>query len=396
MMHAVFDIAAGVVAAYCVLVVGYLLVVTLAALFPRASPEDAHAGAPTCAVLIPAHDEAGQIEQTVARVFQSEYPRERYAVFVIADNCTDNTAQRARDAGAVAVERDEPLARGKGQALDWCLKEHPEIAARHDVVVIIDADSLVAPTFLAHMAAGVSQPGVAAAQSNNLVENPLDTWRTGLTAIGFALVNHVRPEGLQRLRASVGLKGNGMAFRSDVLARYGWPAHSIAEDVEFGMRLTLDGHRTVYACDARITSNMPTARANASAQRRRWELGRLNVARRYIWQLAKGLVLGRDARCLGPLMELMTPPLSMLVLVQMAGLVAGLIAQSGWAYVFALCLTGTALHITLGIRISPLPRKIWLALLAAPVYVAWKLLLYATMLLRRERGWVRTGREGRD
>jgi cellulose synthase/poly-beta-1,6-N-acetylglucosamine synthase-like glycosyltransferase len=381
-------------ALFCAVTGLYLLVVTIAA-YGLKPNHRAPVEYPPCAVVIPAHNEALQIGRTLEHLARSNYPEDLFQAYVIADNCDDDTAGTARAAGATVFERTDPDNRGKGQALDWCFRNHTEMLRTHPVTVVIDADSMVEPDFLAALAARLLEPGVAAVQGNNSVANPLQHWRTALTAASFALVNCVRPAGLARLGTSAGLKGNGMGFQSGLLAHRGWPAHSIVEDVEFGVRLLLEGHRTVFDLDARISSDMPAGRRQADAQRRRWEFGRLQVARRYIPALVRAMMTDRASRYIGALMELLVPPLSVLALFEVAGLLLSFFVHPVWTAVFAACIAMTALHVALGLRYCRMPGGVWLALAAAPAFLLWKLGVYAGLVLTRgQRGWVRTPRDG--
>ncbi len=387
--HAVCAVAA----IYCTVVCLYLLIITIAAYLPGRRPAVSQEFV-SCAVVIPAHNEALQIGRTVEIVRRSDYPEDRFQVCVIADNCDDETASIARAAGAAVFERTDPANRGKGQALDWCFRSHAEVLDAHAATVIIDADSVVDAGFLASITASLFQPGIAAVQSNNSVANPRAHWRTALTCASFALVNCVRPAGLARLGTSAGLKGNGMAFRSEVLARHGWPAHSLVEDIEFGVRLLLEGHRTVFDADARISSDMPANRDQADSQRRRWEFGRFEVARRFIPVLIRATVARRTPRYLGALMELIVPPLSILVLLEGAFLVLSPFVHPLWTAVFALCAAMTVLHVGLGLHYCRMPGRVWLAFLAAPAFLLWKVVLYGGLIATRgQKGWVRTLRD---
>ncbi len=380
--------------AYCALVCAYLLIVTLAAYMLRPRPRGP-LEFPSCAVVIPAHNEARHIGRTLEYLKRSNYFQEQVHVYVIADNCDDNTADIARAAGATVFKRYDPDNRGKGQALDWCFREQTEMLREHPVTVIIDADSMVDPDFLASITARLLEPGVDAVQGNNSVANLDQHWRTALTGASFALVNCVRPAGLACLGSSAGLKGNGMAFRSKLLVHRGWPAHSIVEDVEFGVRLLLEGYWTTFDLDAKITSDMPAGRRQADAQRRRWEFGRLEVARHYVPALVRAIAANRDLRYLGPLMELIVPPMSVIALLEAAGLVLSHFASPSWTALFAVFVSMTALHVVLGLYFCRMPKRVWLALAAAPLFLFWKVGVYAGLLLSRgQKGWVRTEREG--
>ena len=390
MAHLILFAAASYCAAICI----YLLIVTVAAYGLKSQPR-VPAKFPSCAVVIPAHNEALQIERTLKYLARSNYPPDLYEVYVLADNCDDKTAEMARMAGVVVFERNEPDNPGKGQALDWCFHTHTEILVEHSVTVIIDADSMVDPNFLPAITARLIDSDVDAVQGNNSVANSLQHWRTALTGASFALVNCVRPAGLTRLGASSGLKGNGMAFRSAVLAHRGWPAHSIVEDVEFGVRLLLEGHRTVFGLDARISSDMPTGTRQANAQRRRWEFGRFQVARRYVPALVQAMRTKGISPYIGALMELIVPPLSVLVLLEGGCLALSFLVHPFWTVLFAVFIVMTALHVALGLHYCRMPARIWLSLAAAPVFLFWKLGVYAGLVISHgQKGWVRTQRDG--
>lgn len=382
--------------AFFVVIAAYLLGVTAAAFVYRA-PRSTSDPNPAMAILIPAHNEAGQIAATVQSIFACRYPEDRRQVFVIADNCDDETARAARDAGATVFERSDTARRGKGQALDWCLREQREAFRDADLLVLFDADVTVAPDCLVEIAAVFAKPAVAVVQCCYGVANPLENWRTALTYAGFCLMNHVRPAGRCCLGGSAGLKGTGMAFRRDVLLGYGWPAHSIVEDIEFGTLLLSDGIRVVYAPRAKHVSAMPATRAQAASQRRRWESGRLQVIGAYVPSL-----LGRFVRTGRPCfidaaLDLAVPPLSLLVMLQTFLLLLALAVGSPVGLIFAATLAATAVHVLAGLAYSQAPLGVYLYLFAVPFFLLWKVPLYAKMLVSpREKTWVRTARRGED
>jgi len=380
-------------AVYCAVISIYVLAVTAAAHRPKRRRGTGQV-LPSFAVIIPAHNEALQIGPTVAAVLGQDYARERCDAYVLADNCIDNTADAGRHAGAVVFERTDPSNRGKGQALDWCLANHPDLLLRHDAIAIIDADSIMDAGFLRAMAEVLEDETVSAVQAQNVVANPQVNWRTALTYAGFALINCVRSAGRVRLGGAAGLKGNGMVLRSELLAHYGWPAHSVVEDVEFTTRLLLDGHHITYCERARVSSDMPAGRREAESQRNRWEAGKVSVVARHAPLLLRAFLRRRQWRYLDACLDLSTPPLSVLVFGQGALMVASAFAAPYLFPVFAVCAVMTALHVVLGLRLVGAPRTVWVNLLASPLFLAWKLSLYARFLTRpREKGWVRTPRD---
>jgi 1,2-diacylglycerol 3-beta-glucosyltransferase len=115
-------------------------------------------------------------------------------------------------------------------------------------------------------------------------------------AAALLAFHHVRPAGRNRLGGSAGLKGNGMAFRTAILGKYGWPAHSVVEDLEFGALLLLDGILVHFNPDAIVRAEMAATRKQAESQRKRWEGGRLEILGRLAPSLLRAWIARRQFR----------------------------------------------------------------------------------------------------
>lgn len=350
---------------------------------------------PVWAVVIPAHNEADGIADTIRSALAARWPSDRRKIHVIADNCLDDTAAVARSAGATVHIRHAPRDRGKGQALDWFLRQCPEACAAADLIAIIDADTLVDPGFPAAMAAAFADPGTMAAQGYYGVRNPLESWRTSLAAAALALYHHLRPAGREVLGGTAGLRGNGMAFRAALLGRLGWPAHGLVEDAEFTLDLLREDIRVRHVPGAVVLAEMAATRRQSDAQRRRWEGGRLALLRSHLPRLLDGLDRHNAASRLDAAMDLLTPPLTLLALEQCLAAGAAVIWRPwGWPALSCLPLVSlVAVPMALWLRREP--RVIWWRLLAAPAFIAWKLALYLqTPFVKRTSAWTRTLRRG--
>ncbi|MBM3423271.1 MAG: glycosyltransferase family 2 protein [Chlorobi bacterium] len=372
----------------------YLLLVTVAAyLFNK---EEGHENRfLNIGVLIPAHNEEEGIARTIRNVQACDYPANRLDIYVIADNCTDGTADAARNAGATVLERTDAVNRGKGQALDWFLKEHQPLYRGTDAITIIDADVAPDNGYLREISLSLSQPGIQTVQAYNGVSNPRAGWRPGLIDAAFNVFNHLRMAGPYRLSGTCVLKGNGMAFRADLLQRTGWPCHSIVEDMEFSLRLLQEGISVHYNPDAIIRSEMVTSGKNASSQRSRWEGGRFALVRRMTWPLLRHFFSTGRSSYLTALAELAIPPLSMLVLIYAVGTIAALLLGNPlWQIIAATWWTILVIYVASGQIQRKAPPATWAILLAAPFYILWKIPIYAAMILRKKSAsWVRTTRE---
>ena len=373
---------------------GYLLLSTVAAyLFKK--EVSAENRLLTIGVLIPAHNEEDGITHTVEAIKACDYPANRFEIFVIADNCTDHTALNARNAGALAFERFDSVNRGKGQALDWFLKNHKEIYCHTDIMTIIDADVAPDRNYLHEISATFNNPEIQAIQAYNGVSNPDAGWRPALIDAAFNVFNHLRMAGSFKLSGTAVLKGNGMAFRTRLLQQYGWPCHSIVEDMEFTLQLLQDGISVHYNPDAVIRSEMVTSGKSASTQRSRWEGGRFMLVQKMSGPLLKLFVSTGSTRYLYALAELATPPLSLLVMLFAAATAGSLLALKGaWLMLAASYLLILTVYVTSGQIQRHAPLSTWLYLAAAPLYVLWKIPLYVAMMLHKKSDeWVRTARE---
>src|SRR5215471_11267979 len=202
------------------------------------------------AILIFAHNEEGIIDSLLASLFQLVYPKDQYSVYVVADNCTDHTAELVRATGwAHVYERFDQERRGKGYALRWLMQKLTEDPLGYDAYVILDADSVVMPTFLQAMASEL-QKGVQALQACYTVLNITESPGTALCWVALTLINHVRPLGRNGLGGSSTLNGNGMCLTHDLLQRYPWQAYSLAEDYEYYLTLQEHGERVLYVPEA--------------------------------------------------------------------------------------------------------------------------------------------------
>lgn len=377
---------------YLLLISTYLFVLCVGAWLYR--PPVNHAAPPcTFALLIPAHNEESHLPGLMSSAGALNYPPGKFRLFIVADNCTDATAALARAAGVEVLERHDLERRGKGPALDWALRTHAEALAGYDAIALVDADMHIHPDFLRHLSASISVPGVEVVQSLNTVANPDTNWRTALGFVGFSVINYLRPCGRCWLGGTGELRGSGMAFRSEVLLKYGWPAHSLAEDVEFSKLLLLDGIRVHFNPRALVTSEIPTHTAQVKVQQQRWEKGKLDLLKRYLPVLTKRLFRRPSICNLDALLDLLVPPQSVLVLMYLLAIALSLLVHPFWTGLLLACLAADALCIVSALLMARAPLKVWLYLAAVPLLLLKKLPFYLKMLLtRHEGGWQRTPR----
>lgn len=348
---------------------------------------------PAIAVIVPAHNEESGIGALVTQLLAVDYPRQLLRIFILADNCTDRTAEVARSMGVQVVERHDPASRGKGQALDWFLRQQRASIEDSAMLAFIDADMQVDSQFFRAMAAAFSAPGLLAAQGRYIVANPDRSVLSSIGYTSFCYVNHVRPAGRAFWGGTADLKGSGMVFRTPFLLSRGWSAHSIAEDIQLGKELMLEGIRVAYVPSACVASEIPATLAQVRVQQSRWEGGKNEVHASVLPRVWRAFLRRPSMLLADGLLDLMVPPLSVVVLLNLLGLALAVVAgTSAWG-VFAASLAIFAAAIVTGLLQNRAPAGIWLRLLATPAFVAWKVLLLVRVMLFPVRGWQRTPRD---
>lgn len=376
----------------------YLLVLALAATVDRVRPALPRApmrAARRVTVVVPAHDEALLIGRCVAALLDQTLERERYAVVVVADNCSDDTAALARAAGARVLVRTAPAARGKGHALRFAMDVLLSEIDGPDALAVVDADTVADRDFLAALVAAY-EGGADAAQGVSLLD-PDSEPRSQLRAAAFLLINRVRSGGRARLGLTCTLQGNGMFFAGDVLRQHPWDAFTSAEDLEYSVRLRLAGERVEFVPGAILHSpTAPSAQA-ADLQSERWEGGKLYVARTLVPALIR-CGLRDEPALLEMALGILVPPLGLLTGLASGGaLVAGGLALAGamtwWPFLpFALALAAIACFVLLGLWAAAAPSSAYRALAGGPGLVLRKLFRLRRVLGHRAETWVRTDR----
>lgn len=342
-------------------------------------------------IVIPAHDEAEGIEACLRGIQGAEVGLHTVTVVVVADNCGDDTAARAEAAGARVLVRDDPERRGKGYALDHAfsilLKED------HEVFVVVDADTRVEANFLTELAARF-QAGADAVQTRYRVSNPEQSIRARLMHVAWLAFNVLRPRGREYWGWSTGILGSGFGLHRRTLESVPFDAGSIAEDLEYHIRLVQAGMRVRFCDGTTVWSPVPATGAVASSQRARWEGGRFRMMREQIPPLVRQVAGGRWP-LLEPLLDLLLLPLAFHMI-----LLALLLAWP-WAPGKILAASGMAivgLHVAAALAVGRAGWRDWAALATAPFYIVWKLTLGKRLLssASREAAWVRTERSKSD
>ena len=334
------------------------------------------------------------IESCVRSLLGMRYPVDRLTVTVVADNCTDRTAEFARGAGALCLERADKALPGKPRALAWALTQVP--LDEFDAVIIIDADTVVDPEF------GIALADVAPISSRAFqayfdVRNPGDTLLTRMATV-LAAANYRFAYALKRkVGLNAPLMGNGMCLGARVLAKHGWKAFTIAEDWELYALYTTQGVPIESLPSAHLYAQEARSLAQSSTQRRRWTAGKLTVLGRHIGGLLASRKIGL-AQKLDSLAELTGPgPVVHLGLVMVAAAGTALLwpPAAPWLLLaLAASIVRPAVYTMAALTVQPDPVRAVLSFAFLPLYLVWR--IGAAALALRQLGdkpWVRTARD---
>ena len=284
----------------------YYFVISWFGLFGKKREVKIYDESKTFAMLVCAHNEEAVIASLVDNLQKLNYNNKLYDIFVVADNCVDNTAEVARKAGAIVYERFNDVEKGKGYAMDWFFNKLFNMERQYDAVCIFDADNLVHPNFLQEMNSRLCN-GEKLIQGYLDSKNPEDTWVSGVFSISFWIVNHIWHLAKYNIGLSACLGGTGMCIEMGMLKRYGWGATCLTEDMEFTMKAMMENIPTTWAHDAIIYDEKPLTFKAAWNQRMRWAQGHFDVANRFMLPMFKKAFRERDLKVLDCTVNLIQP-----------------------------------------------------------------------------------------
>ena len=246
------------------------------------------------AVLIAARNERSVIGELIDSINAQDYPAHLINIFVIADNCTDDTALIAQEHGAVVYTRRDSLHVGKGYALNFLLeqiaRDYP--AGYFDAFLVLDADNVIAPNYITEMNKTFSDGyGIITSYRNS--KNYGDNWISAGYALWFLREARYLNNARMLLGSSCAVSGTGFLFSREILERCGgWNFFLLTEDIEFSIDNVVRGEKIGYCGTAVLYDEQPTSFRQSWRQRLRWSRGYLQVFSRYGGRLMRGIFHG--------------------------------------------------------------------------------------------------------
>lgn len=385
----------GIVQAILLFNLGYLLFVTVGAVlssrFPRPESRFRDPRPQRMAVLIPAHNEEKVVGHLIDSLKAQDYPEHFVTLFVVADNCSDATAEVARARGAEAFERHVQGPSSKGQALAWMWQQLAERHHRFDAVVVLDADNLADPGFLAALDAQLGR-GAAVVQGVRKSKNPDHTPASALDTLAESLNHQVLAAGRHFWGLSALLSGSGVAFRTEVFDRLVKTTHTHVEDCEWQLRLMREGTEIRWTPQAVIYDEKVSDFSDMASQRTRWLQGKFGLVASELlptaWSALRRKGRSADALCF---MVAILPRSVLLVGLAAVGLLSLLWpgALLPWP-IWGLAISGFFTYIAAGLVLEGASGSMLRSLVYAPLFIRQLVMASARALGRRKVTWIPT------
>lgn len=346
--------------------------------------------------VIPAHNEASVVRNLIDSLKKQNYPKDLYDIYVIADNCTDETADIAKKAGAIVYERFDEEHKTKGHALNWFLQQKIEEDAPYDAFCVFDADNIVDENFIKNMNKKLCQ-GEDVVQGYRDIKNPTDSWVSAGYAIFYWTMNRFYHLARYNLGLSPLINGTGFMVKFDVIKPNGWDTQTLTEDIEFSLKRIIAGKKLGWATDAIVYDEQPVGFKQSWSQRSRWTVGHIQCIEHYTKDLAlatkeKKTLMNFD----GFLYIIGSIPMFILTIVLLGinfimylgnGITTVDLVMNILRYLIPTFLLpiGTALMIML-LDKKPI-KPMWKGLLCYPLFLGSWLIINFKCLFKRETNW---------
>jgi len=394
-MESILSLLYGIVLIGLAIPVLVFCVQILFAILPGFKPRRFDASLSKISILIPAHNEAKGIKDTLRSIKAQATPNTR--IVVIADNCSDNTAELAREMGVEAIERQNKEFRGKGYALDFgiqFLKQDPP-----EILQIFDADCQISAGAISALAQSVRTNNRAVQGLYLIQSGPNAKVSSRLSEFAYVVKSWTRPLGYYRLGMPMPLMGSGMAFPWTQIATANLAQGSIVEDMKLGIDLANQRLAPKFCPEAFISSLFPEHSEGEVSQRKRWEHGHLGMIVEEGLPLLWRGIRTFDLEMIAMALDLCVPPLALLfLLVLLFAIVSAITAlltgqMMPWGWGVCLLILFSSFVFVAWLKHGRDLLSMTALLTFAPVYAFRKIKLYLGFFINRQVEWVKSRKD---
>ena len=237
------------------------------------------------AVIIAARNEENVISHLIDSLKKQKYPEELYDIFVVPNNCKDNTEQVALNAHANIIECKE-IVSSKGEVLKYTFEYMAKNHSEYEAYCIFDADNIVHPKFLSRMNDALCE-GYRVAQGYRDSKNPSDTWISSCYSLYYWTQNYFFNKARMNMGWSSSINGTGFMIKKDVLEEIGFNTVTLTEDIEFAAICGINKIRIAFVNNAITYDEQPLTFKESWKQRKRWSIGTIQCYKKYSKKLFK-------------------------------------------------------------------------------------------------------------
>lgn len=353
------------------------------------------------AVVICARNEEKVLCHLLNSLRDQDYPKDKWHVYLLADHCTDRTAEVARRYPFVTVyERFDGPQSGKGAVLAWGIaKILREKGDTFDAFLVFDADNIAKSDFMSRINEHLNK-GNDVVQGNRLAGEPFRTFITQWYALYWPLYSFIYSYPREKLRLSCFLTGTGFAVKKSLLEAHGWSTHTITEDVEYAFQQCLRGSRAAFCVDAVCYDEQPSSFMVMMRQLARWCTGSYQIFASYFGKWCKAFFRRPSVRLVDNLALLLTGPCSIVIMICTVVVYVLFLSTFHYAWLFQIIMLAlsyiasifaaalTARYV--GIRI----RKVMPGIVTFPVFLQLYTLCSLYSLIFPQKRWKPIAHEG--
>ncbi|MBU2969554.1 glycosyltransferase family 2 protein [Pseudoalteromonas sp. C2R02] len=352
---------------------------------------------PDVTILIPAHNESLAIVDTLSNLLMHTQDNDR--VVVVADNCTDDTAELAKSFGVQVLQRNEPNLVGKGYALDFGIKHISKSPTK--IIILLDADCKIESNTIDQLSIAALKYDKPIQALYLMTSDPCHSINQKISLFAFFIKNQIRPLGLKLLGLPCHLMGSGMAFPWHLISKVHLANSDLVEDMKLGIDFTLNNNSPIFLPTTKVVSVLPNDLQARHSQRKRWELGHLNTIKTYIPHLISYVIKHKRIKDILFTIDLSIPPISLLCLVTLLYLIFYLFISYltfNMFYIISLLLACTLFSFSIMLTWLIRARDIISIreILTIPMYILSKLTIYSDFFKNKKIGWVKTKRDKKN
>ncbi len=377
--------------------IGYPLLLSFFALKGKKSDTFATTRNRKFAILILSQNHGNVISKSLYSLSGLVYPKNMFDLIVIADRCNDNTAEIAKNLGAIVWERLEEDG-SKERTLHWAFEQVVSSQQAYEAVIVFDANSLVCANYLEVMNYYLEN-GSKVVQSSEFILSQSSAGAIEAKRIEFLFNNYIKPMGRKVLGLSMGLRCNGICISRELLKENRWPQWLLNSNGELGLILELEGVKKDFAPEAQVYHEVAGESGKSEETRK---INRFSIQRKYFPKFLKAAFKKRSFQYLDNLIELVTPPLRYMLLIILLMLVVNIALWFlGWETVSFIWLwtgiTGLAVsYLLVGLAAAGADRQVYKSLFYMPLHLLWQFKTKLDKPSSKERKKMSTPAKERD